>query len=65
MNYWSKELIGTGIGEASILCEQSNYVLRVVKMDGKDLEMNADHSITRVNVEVDKNNLVTECFGLF
>lgn len=65
MNYWSKELIGCGVGEASILCEQADHILRIVKIAGEDLAQEADAVFTRVNVEVDKDNIVTECFGLF
>lgn len=55
---WERELVGVQVGEASILCEMEGYVLRVIEDDGVELEQDADHNATRVNVQVDNDIVV-------
>jgi hypothetical protein len=54
---WEEELMGELVGPASIICEMEGRVLRVVKDDGHELEIE-DVDDNTVDVELDSNVVV-------
>lgn len=54
---WEEELMGVHVGEAAIICEQEGRVLRVVREDGVDLEIDEVDDET-VDVELDSDIVI-------
>lgn len=57
-------LVGLSAGEATIILEQHGYLLRTVKIADNSLVITRDCRKDRVNVEVDKDHIITKMTGV-